>query len=163
MHRYPHRHLRGRDRHLVVGVLVLCFLTAAAASGCGGSLGADPQAGAPLIDGSADPPLGTAQISRARRAALAFARSYAASVGGGAGLRDATPALAAELAANRARLPDAGRLARLRLRTLVLSPRSARSVEATASFAAGREAPFPIVFDLRRSGGGWLAVGLPGN
>lgn len=138
-----------------------------AIGGCGsGSVGeGSSSARSSLLSGRHGMLLGPAQLGRVRRAASAFAHSYAASIQGGAGVvvRDATPALARELRLAAARVSPAARRERPRVLALALDPLSVLRVRASATVQVGGGAPFPIVFVLGRSGERWLAAGLPGD
>jgi hypothetical protein len=160
--RFTHRHHRGQA-HITVGVLAVSLaLAGSVLCGCG-EHSESAQSSPALISGSTGSTLSPAELARVRRSALVFAHSYAASTRGSTVLRDATPALKAELQANRARSRSAEGGPALRIVALALNPQSATRVDVTATLAAGSEAPFPILFVLRLSGEHWLAARLPGN
>ena len=109
--------------------------------------------------------LAPAEQERARRAAAAFAHSYAASIHHprGAVVRAAAPALTRQLRAMAMRIP-AGTLGdRPRVLSLALDPRSASQVMATMVLREGSGAPFPIVFWLQSTQGRWLVARLLGD
>lgn len=135
-----------------------------ALTGCGlGRAGEGSPIARPLASDVQSAVLAPAQLDRAHQAAAAFAHSYAASARGPAVVRNATPSLAAQLRANRARSAGEGGGPALHLLALAIDPQSVSRVEATATLAARGEEPFPIAFVLRLIGGRWLATRLPGN
>ncbi len=140
---------------------------AALLAGCGvnGSSRGAPAEPARLVIGGRAAPLRPKQLRAVGKAAWCFARSYAAAIHNPAAVtvRDATPGLKGELRALRARLPGPPAESAPRLLSVGLDPRAPDEVEATIALKQGGEAPFPIVFVLRLSGGRWLATALPGN
>jgi hypothetical protein len=154
---------RMEKSHPCVAVALAVMVSAFAACGVGERHGALEAGRSHLVSGSSKSPVSPRELSRARRAALAFARSYLASLSrpDSAAIRAAAPALARNLRALDTRLPSATGRRPARIVALGVVPRSRVRVEATAIFETG--ARFPISFDLRRIHRRWLAVRLAGN
>jgi hypothetical protein len=119
----------------------------------------------PLASESSRAVLSAAELASARRAGLAFAKSYIASTrhSNVVTVHGATTDLSRQLRANAARFPVARSRAPLRLLALILTPRSKARIDATMSLAPAREPSFPIWFVLGRHGGRWLAASLNGT
>jgi hypothetical protein len=144
----------------LVAVVVMAF-------GCGsGPAGRTAAAGdSSLVSGARGAVLAPAEQERARRAAAAFADSYAASIHDprGAVVHAATHALTRQLRAMAGRVPAGTLGSRPRVVSLAFDPRSASRVMATMVLREGSGAPFPIVFWLHSTQGRWLVTRLLGN
>jgi hypothetical protein len=132
--------------------------------GCN-SVGAEQRsASRPLLGGDAVS-VSVPELGAARRAAWAFARSYAASLrhAGEVPVRAASVALAGELRAQQARVADPLPGPVARVTAVLLVPRSNSRADATMVLRRPGEPGFLIEFVLRRVEGRWLATQLFGN
>ncbi|MEZ4588694.1 MAG: hypothetical protein R2909_20140 [Gemmatimonadales bacterium] len=153
-------HIRARS---AASLLAIGMALGVGVGGCG-DVGAERRDGASsrvLVEGRAADVSG---LAGARRAAWAFARSYAVGLRRpGAPVRAASTTLRRTLAAQRARVAGArGGISALVV-AILLVPRGRSLLKATMILRPRGGQSFPIAFVLRRMGGRWLVTELVGN